>query len=288
MEEPTPKLTVTDKIKQLGFRDIIRKLKIGPLFVLPLGLYACYKSLKVVHPGHVGYQNLFGKVSEKEYKSGIHLINPFASMINMSLKTKALNSEVSVASKEGLNIDIKIDTIYRLKKEESRNIFINIGQNYEAVLLEPQLNSMLRDIISGYDAKALYTDSTREEIKKKLITDIKKKAEFNGIIVEDVLVNRIRLPFNLQNSIEEKLKSEQEMEKMNFVIEKERKEADRKKIEAEGIKSFQSIVSEGISEQLLRWKGIEATKSLQNSPNSKIIIIGGKDGLPIIFNSESK
>jgi regulator of protease activity HflC (stomatin/prohibitin superfamily) len=191
-----------------------------------------------------------------------------------------------VTSKEGLNIDVSIDTVFNLKREQARNIYMNVGSGFENILLKPQIQSLIRDTISGYDTKDLYRDETRGEIRTKLLTEIQKKQEANGIAVTDMLISKIKLPTQLHHSIEEKLKSEQEMQRMNFVIEAARKEAERKAIEAEGIKRFQDIVSKGISQELLKWKAIEVTKDLAASPNTKIIVTGGRDGLPIILNDK--
>ena len=166
-------------------------------------------------------------------------------------------------------INIAIDVVYRLADTHAKNIYLTVGKDYEGILLGPQINA-----IAGYN------DKTRIEIKKKITFGLKEQLNF-GIIIEDVLINNIA-------AIENKLQAEQAMQKMDFTLAKEKKEAERKQIDAEGIKAFQNIVSTGISKELLEWKGISATEELAKSNNTKILIIGNnKNGLPIIF-SENK
>lgn len=225
------------------------------------------------------------------------MINPFAKLEEFSLMTENLFSSIDVASKEGLPITVQLNTIYKINTEQSRDIYINFRHNYEHILIKPYVESVLRDIISSYDAKALYSEKTREEIKNKVNTLIVKKLSENGIIVVNVLINKIILPSQLIRAIEEKLKTEQLNEQMSFTIEKQRKEiyfglekekleAERKVIEAQGIQDFQNIVSKGISQELLQWKGIEASLKLAESTNTKTVVVGGsKNGLPIMFNT---
>jgi regulator of protease activity HflC (stomatin/prohibitin superfamily) len=140
----------------------------------------------------------------------------------------------------------------------------------------------------NYEAKALYT-SSREMIGDKIKTDLTKLLDERGLVVENVLLRSITLPTMVSNAIELKLKAEQESEQMKFILDKERQEADRKRIEAEGIRNFQRIVNEGLTKDYLTWKGVEATEKLSQSGNSKIVIIGNsKNGLPVILSGEGK
>ena len=136
-----------------------------------------------------------------------------------------------------------------------------------------------------YDAKALYTNEQRQGISQKIFDTLRQECLKYGVVIEDVLLRKCTLPSQLQDAINEKLKAEQNSQKMEFVLESARKEAERLKIEEQGIADFQRIVTQGITPDLLRWKGIEATENLAKSPNSKVIVIGGKDGLPLILNT---
>ena len=252
-------------------------------------------SFDTIPPNHIGYSNMFGDVGEKKLDPGFHLKNPFAKFIKVPLLTSNLSVEIDVATKEGLNLSVQTNAIYKIDELYSREIYLKFREDYESIFIKPLIESGLRNIVSSYEAKDLYSEKTRIEIKKKMDLEITNVLGTNGFIVSDILINKIKLPNQLQGSIENKLKSEQENEQMAFIIEREKKqlvfniekekmEAERKTIEANGIKSFQDIVSKGISKELIAWKAIEATEKIAKSTNSKIIIIGNKDsgGLPIM------
>merc|ERR1712054_608103 len=167
----------------------------------------------------------------------------------------------------------------------AREIFLTLGEDFETVLVLPEMQSAVRGLTSEVSAKALYT-SGRLEIRNKLMSELSAKLKPRGIELEDVLLKGIKLPKQLTDAIELKAQAEQESARMEFVLSKERQEADRKKVEASGISAFQKIVSEGISSQLLQWKGIEATEKLASSTNAKIVVMGNsKDSLPVLLSS---
>ncbi len=271
-------------------------LAIGTLSIGIFGFNTCYDTIP---PNHIGYSNLFGDVGNKKLTSGFHIKSPLVKFIKIPLLTSNLSVEIDIATKEGLNLSVQTNTIYRIDEDKSREIYLKYTTNYENIFIKPLIESGLRNIISSYEAKDLYNEKTRIEIKRKLDQEITNMLKPNGFVVEDIMINKIKLPVQLQMSIENKLKSEQENEQMTFIIEREKKqlvfniekekmEADRKTIEANGIKAFQDIVSKGISKELIGWKAIEATEKLAKSPNTKIVVIGNKDtgGLPIIFPVE--
>ena len=241
-------------------------------------------SFTTIPTGHVGYKSLYGNVYDKQYQSGFTFINPLSDMIILDLHKKVAHSESLVSSNEGLEIKVDVDVVHRLDRNSAKDIYVNVGTNYTNVLLIPQLNSCIRNAVSGFNAKDLYNDKSRIEIKDKILSGLSQLVS-SGIIIEDVLINKIVLPTNLAKSIENKLKIEQEMEQMNFVLEKERKESQRKQIEAEGIKAFQDTVAQDISPELLMWKGITATEELAKSNNAKIIMFGNSQhGLPLVYS----
>jgi prohibitin 1 len=239
---------------------------------------------RVVPAGNVGVVDFFGKVSDKTLKAGINMVNPLSRVINFSVKTEELKETMNVPSKEGLTVTLEMSVLYHLDPEKAADVYKTIGPNYLEVILEPQIRSVARGVTSSYDARALYT-AEREVLAKAVLGEIKALVEPRGIFVESTPLRQVGLPQRVTDAIEEKLKAEQESQRMQFVLMKERQEAERKGIEAKGISDFQTIVAKGISDQLLRWKGIEATEKLANSSNTKIIIVGGKDGLPLILNS---
>lgn len=250
------------------------------------GLLAFSKALVVIPAGHVGVVDLFGQVSPNTLKSGIQIINPLARVVKMSVKTQEIKEVMDVPSKEGLTMQIELSVLFHLDPEKAQDVYRTVGEEYAGVLLEPQFRSVARGVTAAYEAKALYT-SEREQLAMVITTDLRKLVEARGIIIEATPMRKLTLPMRLSGAIEEKLSAEQESQRMQFVLMKEKQEADRKRIEAEGISDFQKIVSQGINEGLLRWKGIEATMKIAESPNAKVVVIGaGKDGLPIILGDK--
>lgn len=267
-----------------GKQDESSGMKVGGSVVAGFGAFLILLNFFVVIPaGHVGVVDFFGNVAEKPLTSGINGVNPLASVHVMSVQTQEIKEEMSVPSKEGLTIHLEISALFQLNPSAAPEVYRTIGENYVDVILVPQFRSVVRGVTASSEAKMLYS-SDRESLGLTIVSDLEKLVGHKGIIVESTPLRGIVLPASLTASIEEKQKADQDNQRMEFVLQKESKEAQRKRIEAQGIKDFQNIVSQGISEQLLKWKGIEATETLAKSPNAKIVIIGsGKDGLPIIL-----
>ncbi|MBN2201617.1 prohibitin family protein [bacterium] len=251
-----------------------------------LVLFALFSCFTVVPAGHVGVVDFFGHVSSRTLKAGINPVNPLARIVKFSIKTQDSMEVMEVPSKEGLNIKLDISVLYHLDAEKAADVYKTVGTDYAEIILIPQFRSVARGVTASYEAKALYT-SEREMVSNLIKKDLEKIVSTRGVVVESVPMRRIILPAGLSQSIEQKLQAEQESQRMQFVLLKEKQEAERKKIEAQGIADFQNIVTRGISEPLLRWKGIEATEKLANSTNTKVIIVGaGKDGLPLIMDTK--
>lgn len=175
-------------------------------------------------------------------------------------------------------------SLYRIDPRMAEELYKNVGVDYAKVLIQPEAASVIRGLTSESDAKALYS-SGRHKIEDGVMTELAQSLGAKGIIIENVMLKDLKLPESLSRSIELKAQAEQESARMEFVLTREKQEAERKAIEAQGIADFQRIVSEGISENTLMWKGIEATEKLADSPNSKVIIVGNSKGdLPVIFN----
>ncbi|MBT8379637.1 MAG: prohibitin family protein [Ignavibacteria bacterium] len=252
----------------------------GFIVALLIALLQCFT---IIPAGHTGVIDFLGYVSDNTLKPGVNLVNPMANVEKMSIKTQELKELMSVPSKEGLSVDLEISLLFKLDSEKANDIYKTVGPNYAEIILVPQFRSVVRGVTARYEAKALYTAS-REKLAGEIITELEKLVGPRGINVEQAPLRQIQLPERLTKSIEEKLQAEQESQRMEFILTREKQEADRKRIEAKGIADFQEIVSKGISEQLLKWKGIEATEKLAGSENSKVIVIGsGKDGLPLIL-----
>lgn len=274
-------LIAVNKISKTGVPDGIRVLLIAVLSVVALS--SC---ITVVPAGNVGVVDFFGTVSDHTLKAGINFINPFSRIIKFSIKTQETMEVMDVPSKEGMNVKLDVSVLYHLDPEKAAQVYKTVGRDYADIILIPQFRSVARGVTASYEAKALYT-SEREMVSNLIKTDLEKIVAPRGVVIEAVPLRRIGLPEGLSQSIEEKLRADQESQRMQFVLLKEKQEAERKKIEAQGISAFQDIVTRGISEPLLRWKGIEATEKIANSPNTKVIIVGaGKDGLPLILDTK--
>ncbi|MBI9071240.1 MAG: prohibitin family protein [Melioribacteraceae bacterium] len=258
---------------------------ISLLIGLVMAVIAFVQFVTVVPAGTVGVVDFFGTVSDQTLRPGVNIVNPLATIHKFDQKTQTITASMSVPSKEGLSVGIDVSILYKLDESKANEIYKTVGIDFVNKILVPNFRSIVRDVTAKYEAKDLYT-SLRDQISDEIAADIRERVAPRGIIVESVPIRGIKLPSNLMQSIEAKLQAEQESQKMAFVLQKERQEAERKSIEAKGISDFQTIVSKGISDQLLKWKGIEATEKLASSPNSKVIVIGsGKDGLPIILGN---
>jgi regulator of protease activity HflC (stomatin/prohibitin superfamily) len=242
-----------------------------------------FSSVTKVASGHVGVLTLFGRVTGEILPEGIHLINPFKSSTEMSIRTQEIKESASVPSAEGLVMNLDTSLIYHLDPAKAAEVYQKIGPNYLVVFIEPNLRAAIREATASHTANALYSGE-RELVAKQIRDQLTALLGQRGILVEAILLRDIQLPLTLKTSIETKQQAEQEALAMNFRLQKEKQEAERKRIEAAGIRDFQQIVAQGISTQLLEWKGIEATENLAKSANAKVVVIGNsKNGLPLIL-----
>jgi len=259
----------------------------GPVLVI-VGLLVLlvWGPFRTVRAGHVGVKDFFGSVSPDTLPSGIRFVMPLTRVVQMSIQTQEIKEVAEVPSKEGLILNLETSLLYQLDPAHASDIYRTVGAEYVGTIVEPQFRSAIREITASYEAKALYS-AERERIAGEIFELFRRLAGQRGIVVQQVLLRKIGLPPLVANAIQEKLRREQEAEQMKFVLQKEQQEAERKRIEAQGIADFQRIVAQGISTQLLEWKGIEATEKLATSSNSKVVVIGsGKNGLPIILGGE--
>ena len=239
--------------------------------------------LRTVPAGHVGVKDFFGQVSSQTLPPGIRLVVPLTRIVRMSVQTQEIKEVAEVPSQEGLILNLETSLLFQLDPAKAADIYRTVGSDYVGTIVEPQFRSAIREVTASYDAKALYS-AERERIATEILELFRRIAGERGIVVQQVLLRKIGLPPVVANAIQEKLRREQEAEQMKFVLQKEQQEAERKRIEAQGIADFQKIVAQGISAQLLEWKGIEATEKLSASANTKIVVIGNsKTGLPIIL-----
>src|ERR1700761_6696862 len=274
------------------FGGMVRMIGIA---IIVVGLAS--SSFKIISPGKVGVQTLFGKVQENVLESGPHIINPLVDVTTFSIQTenytmsaKANEGQVGgddairVLSSDGLEVTVDLSVLYRVNAAKAPFILQNIGESYEDKIVRPVTRTAIRDNAVNYQAVDLYS-TKREEFQFKINKTISDNFAKNGLEVQQILVRNISLPASVKASIESKINAEQESQKMQFVLAKERQEADRKRVEAQGIADYQKILSTGLSDKQLQYESIKAQKEIALSPNAKVIIMGGGKN-PIILSDK--
>ena len=254
--------------------------KFGFLF-LALTFMVGSTSCVTVRQGEVGVKRTFGKYSDRPYTEGLRVFNPFTSvMVKVPVQTENLEVAISLPSKEGLNIAADISILYNIRPREVPNLLRKVGLFYEENVILPVFRSAIADVSARYYAKDMHTGE-RAVIEKAIADQMSKILDNKGIEIEAVLIKSIRLPSNLSRAIEEKLQAEQQALRMEFVLQEARQEAERRRIEAEGVRDAQRIISEGLNANILQFKSIEAFMKLSQSPNTKIIVTDGD--LPVLM-----
>jgi regulator of protease activity HflC (stomatin/prohibitin superfamily) len=241
-----------------------------------LGLILFTSSCAIVRQGEVGLKQKLGKLQPKILEPGARVLNPITTKV-IKLPIQTVNVEISsnLPSKEGLNVQSVISILYHIKKEKAGEIIENIGTNYEDVVIRSIFRSASADVCSKFFAKDMHT-SKRSEIENEIKLRMQNLLYDRGFEIEAVLLKTIQLPPGLALAVESKLEAEQEAQRMEFVLQRERLEAQRKKVEAEGIRDAQQILQEGINPLIIQWQSIEAFKQLANSPGTRVIITDGK------------
>ena len=243
-----------------------------------------------IEPGEKGV--IFRKFSggldkEKIYEQGFHVIAPWNTLHIYDVKINETFEKMEVLSQNGLSIKIDLSFRYNPIHNKIGYLHDEIGRNYVERIVKPEIRSVTREVIGNYLPEELYS-TKREAIEDEIESLTRAKVGPKYITLDAILIRDVTLPLTLRTAIEQKLKQEQEALEYDFKIQKARKEAERKQIEANGIAEFQKIVNRTITPQLLKWKGVEATQEISKSPNSKVIVIGNGDGdLPIILGGDS-
>jgi regulator of protease activity HflC (stomatin/prohibitin superfamily) len=272
-----------DRMKVIDWSSGSIRRRVVTLVAALFFLILLFNSVVRVSTGSVAVVTLFDRVTGEVLPEGIHLLSPLKSAHELSVQTQEIKEVASVPSSEGLMMNLEASLIYHLNSDKAAEVYQKIGRDYMTRVVEPTTRSAIRESTASHTANALYTGE-REMVAKQIFEQLSRELGQRGIVVENVLLRDIQLPPTLRSAIETKQQAEQESLAMSFRLQRERQEAERKRIEAQGISDFQQIVAKGISSQLLEWKGIEATETLAKSPNSKIIVIGsGKSGLPLIM-----
>ena len=241
-------------------------------------------SCAIVRPGEVGVRQSLGRLRGKPVSPGLALINPFTTIL-VKIPTRTVNKEIklNLPSKEGLNVGAEISILYHVKEEKAIDIVNEVGRYFERVLILSTFRSASADVCARFFAKDMHSGK-RAVIEKEIKDQMSTLLENRGFIIEAVLLKSITLPSGLYAAIEAKLRAEQQAQQMEFVLLKENQEAERKRIEAKGIRDAQLIIQEGISEGSIEWRSLEVLKEISTSPNAKLIITDGKT--PVLINGE--
>lgn len=270
-----------------------KKIKPFVIFgVLLVVLLISWSRITVTIPaGYAGlvYQTFSGGIEEDSQPlgQGFHFIAPWNHVKVYETRQQETTALLTALSSNLLDIKLEVTIFHEPIYEELASLEVKRGSNYIDRVIIPAMRAVTRESIAQYLPEEINT-TRREEIQQQIETDMRERLNQNYIQLNDVLIRNIELPEKLRASIERKLQQEQESLEYEFRIEKAEKEAQRKKIEASGIQDFQEIVAQSITEDLLRWKGIEATEALSESNNAKVVVIGsGKDGLPIILGGNN-
>lgn len=265
--------------------DQIRKPLLGIGVILFLaGLMS--KLFVQIEAGNVGVQVLFGKTQDNVLDAGLHMVNPLVEIKTFDIKTQnytmsAVHSEgdkdgddaIRVLSADGLEVAIDVTVLFKVTPSEAPFIYNTIGAEYKDVIIRPLSRTKMRDFAVYYDAVSLYS-SKRDEFQSRVVKALEADLKKRGLILEQVLVRNIMLPESVRKTIESKINAEQEAQKMQFVLQKEKQEADRKRVEAQGIADYQRIISSELNDKLLQYEQINANKELSKSPNAKVIFMG--------------
>ena len=263
--------------------------------IIVLGLStSCFVQIE---PGQVGVKTLFGKIQDGTLTEGLNLVNPLVEVEKFDVRTQnytmsAIQNEgalkgddaIRVLTADGLEVVIDLSVLYHIIPDRASEILRNIGGSEVITdkIIRPLARTKIRDNAVFYDAVALYS-SRREEFQQKITQNIEKDFAARGIVLENILIRNISLPESVKLTIESKINAEQESQKMKFVLEKERQEADRKRVEAQGISDYQRILTSTLTDKLLQYEQIKVQKELVSSPNAKVIVMGGGKSAPILI-----
>jgi regulator of protease activity HflC (stomatin/prohibitin superfamily) len=256
-------------------------------------------SVKQIEAGEVGVQKLFGKVDEHVLQSGLNVVNPLVEVTTFDTKTQnytmsGTNEEgdqtgddaIRVLTSDGLEVVIDLTVLYRVDESKAPTILREIGRSYKDVVVRPITRTKIRDNAVYYDAISLYS-TKRDEFQDRIFKDIGENFRKRGLFLEQLLIRNINLPASVKQSIESKINAEQDAQKMTFVLQKEKQEAERKRVEAQGIADYQQILSTGLSDRQLQYESIKAQQAIATSANTKVIIMGGgKGNVPLMLTDK--
>lgn len=274
------------------FAHIIRNIG---FMIIVIGILS--SMFKQIDAGKVGVKSLYGKVQADVLESGLHMVNPLLDITTFDIQTQnytmsAIHDEgskegddaIRVLSNDGLEVVIDLTVLYRVVPGDAPKILKGIGENYTDKIVRPVTRTRIRDNAVYYDAVALYS-TKRNEFQQRIFKTIEADFKARGLVLEQLLIRNINLPASVKTTIESKINAEQEAQKMQFVLQKEKQEAERKRVEAQGIADYQRIISSGLTEKQLQYEQIKAQKEIATSSNTKIIFMG-KGSAPVILSDK--
>jgi regulator of protease activity HflC (stomatin/prohibitin superfamily) len=288
------RLVITRSIVS-NVRRFASPLRIIGVILIVIGiLTACIVQIEA---GEVGVKKLFGKVQNDVLASGLHFINPLLDVIEMDIKTQnytmsgvhdegkqAGDDAIRALTADGLEVVIDLTVLYRVLPVDAPRIVRESGLNYTDKIVRPLARTKIRDNTVYYEAVALYS-SKRDEFQARIYKSIDTDFKNRGLVLEQLLVRNITLPAMVKTAIEQKITAEQDAQKMEFVLQKEKQEAERKRVEAQGIADYQRIINESLTDRQLQYEGIKAMKELAASGNAKMVIMG-KGNTPVILDTK--
>jgi regulator of protease activity HflC (stomatin/prohibitin superfamily) len=270
-------------------------IRISGIVVASLGILNA--SIRQVDAGYVGVKSLFGKVQKDILTSGLNFINPLMDVTTLDIRTlnytmsgvhdegtRTGDDAIKVLTSDGLEVTIDLSVLYRVNPAEAGRLLREVGIDFEDKIVRPITRTRIRDNSVYYEAVALYS-TKRDEFQTRIFKTIEADFKKRGMILENLLVRNITLPASVKSTIEQKINAEQEAQKMQFVLQKEKQEAERKRVEAQGISDYQRIVSSSLNDRQLQYEQIQAMKELAKSANSKIIVMPSK-GSPLIIDAK--
>ena len=288
-------ISFTLKANESPISKFSNLFKILGFVVILIGLMS--SAFKQIDAGKVGVKSLFGNVQSDVLESGLHMVNPLVDITIFDAQTqnytmsvihdegaKEGDDAIRVLSNDGLEVIIDLTVLYRVLPNEAPKILKGIGENYTDKIVRPVTRTRIRDNAVYYDAVALYS-SKRAEFQQRIFKTIEADFKSRGLVLEQLLIRNINLPTSVKTTIESKINAEQEAQKMIFVLQKEKQEAERKRVEAQGIADYQKIISSGLTDKQLQYEQIKAQKEIATSSNTKIIFMG-KGSAPVILSDK--
>jgi len=274
--------------------------KLIPFGVLIVSfIFLIASMVRLIPPGHVGVVIVFGKVQETTLKNGLHLVNPFASIEKMSIRTEEYtmsgmpregqvrgDDAIQALTSEGLMVHLDMTVWYKLIPDGAAEVYSTLGLNYVDKIVRPAARTSIRNVISNYKVEDIYTQN-RESVSIEISENLREAVKERKIEIERVLLRDVKLPAKVQNEINAKMAAKQEAEKMEFVLDKEKREAERKTVEAQGISDANKIIARSLSSSYLQWYYIQTLQKLVNSPNNTVIVTPFDQKLTPLLNIPS-